>query len=194
VSDEKERIDFLEDAELARRISAAGWSVAGCEEAELCRRYARRLYLFGLRHLGSQDRARDLAQDALVVTLQKLRTGEVRELDRIGSFVLGVARLLSHSANRDRARFLSMDSADSPATVAEAPQLEPLQREEVAHCLESLEARQRSILVLTYYSEQSTSEIAISLGLTRENVRVIRHRGMAQLRTCLGLDAEGGMG
>jgi hypothetical protein len=38
---------------------------------------------FGLRRLGAEDRAQDLAQEALVVTPEKLKSGEVREPERV---------------------------------------------------------------------------------------------------------------
>ena len=51
-------------------------------EAELCRRYARRLVAFGRSRLGSEDAAHDLAQDTLLLTLEKLRAGERVRGDR----------------------------------------------------------------------------------------------------------------
>jgi RNA polymerase sigma-70 factor (ECF subfamily) len=182
--------DALDDGDLARRIAGAGDSRAGPEEAELCRRYGRRVFLFGLRRLGVEDRAHDLVQDTLVVTLRKLRSGEVREPERIGSFILGVARQLSRASVRDRVRYQSIDSAPSEPSV-EVPAPDPLPREQVARCLESLQDRQRAVILLTYYAEQTTAGIASSLGLSRDNVRVIRHRGIARMRACLGLEHEG---
>jgi hypothetical protein len=82
-------VNALVDGDLARKIAGTESGPAAAEEAELCRRYARRLYHFGLRRLGAEVRAQDLAQEALVVTLEKLRSGEVREPERIGSFILG---------------------------------------------------------------------------------------------------------
>lgn len=180
----------LDDADLARRIAASTGGAAAAEEAELCRRYVRRLYLFGRRHLAREDLAKDLAQDALVVTLEKLRAGEVREPERIGSFILGVARLLSRSRMRDRARHEPIDATGPSSLIVEAATPDPLARDQVTRCLETLHERQRAVIVLTYYAEQSTEEIASSLGLTANNVRVIRHRGIAGLRTCLGLEQE----
>jgi len=175
----------LADAELAGRI-AAGGGLAEAEEAELCRRYARRVFFFGLRHLGSEDRAQDLVQDVLVTTLGKLRSGAVREPERLGSFVLGVARMLSRSQRRRAARHEPIPEGLEPAAGARS-RTDPLARKHVARCLQELEERQRTVLVLTFYAEHSTEEIAASLGLSANHVRVIRHRGIARVRGCLGL-------
>jgi RNA polymerase sigma factor (sigma-70 family) len=53
-------------------------------------------------------------------------------------------------------------------------------------CLEGLTERERTILMLTFYAEQSSGAIASSLGLETGHVRVIRHRGMSSLRDCVG--------
>lgn len=177
----------LGDGELARRIAGAGGALAEPEEAELCRRYARRVYLYGRRHLRRDDLALDLAQEVLVLTLEKLRAGEVREPERIGSFILGAARMLSRANRRDGARSRPLEDAGGAELAVEVAVPDPLARVQVARCLEALEDRQRAVIVLTYYGEQATDEIAASLGLTANNVRVIRHRGIARLRGCLGV-------
>ncbi len=181
----------LTDADLARRIAGARRVPASAEEAELCRRYGRRLFFFGLRHLRADDRARDLAQQSLVVTLEKLRAGEVREPDRIGAFILGVARHLSRARHRDGVRHQPLEAAPPASLEIHCTPPDPLARGHVARCLEALHDRQRTVIVLTYYAEQSTDVIATSLGLTANHVRVLRHRAIGRLRTCLGLEAEG---
>lgn len=60
-----------------------------------------------------------------------------------------------------------------------------LDHELVAQCLERLPERERAVLVLSFYDEQPAEEVALSLGLTAGNVRVIRHRGIDKLRRCV---------
>jgi RNA polymerase sigma-70 factor (ECF subfamily) len=177
----------LDDAALARRIAAAD-ALAHAEEAELCRRYMRRLVAFGRRHLGSADRAQDLAQDTLLLTLDKLRSDAVREPEKIGSFILGVARTLAatHRSRDSRHEPLGEADAELVAPLPEPP--DPIARSRVKGCLEALPDKHRAVVVLSFYAEQSSSAIAASLGLSSENVRVIRHRGVARLRDCLGLE------
>ena len=40
---------------------------------------------------------------------------------------------------------------------------------------------------MTFYDEHTAAETARSLGISEANVRVIRHRAVAQLRDCLGV-------
>ena len=81
-----------DDAELVRRIAAAAPGRDDAAEAELCRRFAPRIRFYGLRHLRNEAAAADLVQDVLLMILQKLRAREVREPERVASFILGTCR------------------------------------------------------------------------------------------------------
>src|SRR5262245_30695504 len=82
----------IDDAALACRVIARAPERDVEAESELCRRLAPRIRLFGLKHLRSDAAASDLVQDVLILTLQKLREGGVREPERLASFVLATAR------------------------------------------------------------------------------------------------------
>ena len=86
-------LDDLDDGALARRIAAAGDPPDSAAESELYRRLAPRVRLYGLRHLRERQAAADLVQQVLLMTLERLRAGKVREPERIASFVLGACRM-----------------------------------------------------------------------------------------------------
>ena len=71
------------DGELVRRIGLGPDAVA---EAGLFDRMAPRIRLYGLRHLRDRDAAEDLVQNVLIVTLEALRAGRLREGDRLARF------------------------------------------------------------------------------------------------------------
>ena len=173
-------------AELARRIAARPGG-ATAEEAELYRRLAPRLRLYGLRHLRSEAAAADLAQHVMTLVIEKLRTGQVREPERIASFVLGTARLVARDVQRAtlRRREDSTLLAEVSATVAATPTAEPLDLDRLRRCLDALAERDRAVIVLTFYDERTSDEIAGQLGTSAGNVRVIRHRALAHLHRCL---------
>src|SRR5215471_8409275 len=85
------------DGELARAIGAGASEAA---ESELYRRFAPRVRLYGLRHLRNEESARDLMQQVLLLTIEKLRRGEVRDTEQIGSFILGTSRTMAMAARR----------------------------------------------------------------------------------------------
>src|SRR6187551_1021000 len=75
------------DGELVRAIAARAED-APAAEAELCRRFAPRIRLYGLRHLRDEDRAADLVQAVLLAVLQAARAGRIADADRVDRFML----------------------------------------------------------------------------------------------------------
>src|SRR6478672_7029961 len=82
------------DGELVHLI-AAGADDAPAAEAELCRRFAPRIRLYGLRHLRDEDRAADLVQAVLLAVLQAARAGRIADPERVDRFMLGTSRNVS---------------------------------------------------------------------------------------------------
>jgi RNA polymerase sigma-70 factor (ECF subfamily) len=81
----------LTDANLAQRIGRSSDREA---EAELFRRMAPRIRLYGLRHLRDQPAADYLTQQVLITTIEALRAGRLREVEKLASFVLGTCRMI----------------------------------------------------------------------------------------------------
>ena len=173
------------DAELARRVRAAG-EAGRVAEAELFRRLAPRVRLYGLRHLRDAAAADDLVQEVLLLILERLRAGRVRQPERLASFALGACRLVVRNQRRGlrrRAGLLDRFGAELPRR----DQPDPLRLDQgrLRRCLGRLSERERSLLVLTFYAEQPSAEIAARLGLTADNVRTLRHRALGRLRECV---------
>jgi len=175
------------DGELARAIASAPAGAAPAEESELYQRFAPRVRMYGLKHLRDDAAAQDLSQEVLLVTIERLRAGEVRNPDQIGSFILGTSRMLADSSRRTARRRENLTAQfHSPALFAE-PALAPDDIEVVDRCLHQLGERDRRVLVLTFYVEKTSSQIAEELGVSGTVVRVARHRALERLRACVGL-------
>jgi RNA polymerase sigma-70 factor (ECF subfamily) len=177
----------MRDAELAQRIASTSPGTAEAEEAELYRRFAPRVRLYGLKHLRDEHAAQDLAQDVLFVTIERLRAGEIRKPEEIGSFILGTSRVMAGSLKRTERRRQGLMERFNPAEPAEEPSVIALDLPRVERCLQTLGARDRAVLILAFYAEKTSSEIAEELGLTSGVVRVARHRALDRLRECVGL-------
>ncbi len=177
----------LTDAELVRQIGSGSGREA---EAELFRRMAPRIRLYGLRHLRDPHAAEDLTQQVLMTTLEALRAGRLRESEKLASFVLGTCRLtvldLRRNAQR-KERLLQQFGADLLAPVQ--PAMPSLDHQQLARCVQSLKERERAVVVMSFYDEQTGADVATFLGVSEANVRVIRHRAMHQLRDCMGAPA-----
>ena len=182
-------LDDLDDGALARRVAAARGGHDVQAEAELYRRLARRVRLYGLRHLRDEQAAADLVQQVLILTLERLRAGEVREPENIASFVLGTCRMTvleMRRGERRRADLIARWSDESEAY--EAPEPLALDPERLAACLEALPERERSVVVMSFFADKETEALGAELGISAGNVRVIRHRALARLRECMGAD------
>lgn len=177
----------LSDADLVRRIGSGSDREA---EDELCRRMGPRIRLYGLRHLRSTHAAEDLMQQVLINSLEALRAGRLNQPEKLASFVLGTCRMMVLDLRRGaqrRERLLETFGGDLyPSSAPWHPRLD---HDRLAQCVQSLRERERSVVVMTFFDEQTGSDVAQFLGLSEANVRVIRHRAIHQLRGCMGVTA-----
>lgn len=184
-------IAALDDGALARRVAGARGKPDSAAEAELYRRLAPRVRLYGLRHLRDRQAAADLAQQVLLMTLERLRAGEVREPERIASFVLGASRMTVIEMKRGERRRGDLLEKWVPASAGmtyEAPEPLALDPDRLAGCLEALSERERAVVVMSFFADQPAEQVGAQLGISGGNVRVIRHRALGRLRGCMGAD------
>jgi RNA polymerase sigma-70 factor (ECF subfamily) len=176
----------LADGVLARAVAAADSDAATDAETELYRRFAPRVRLFGLKHLADRGAADDLAQQVMLVVITRLRAGEVREPDQIGSFVLGTSRMMAIGYKRNERRRAALHARfDARDEAVDASRDLALDCARIAPCLAAIRERERAILLLSYYAEMPAPEIAKALGTTAGAVRVGRHRALASMRECI---------
>jgi RNA polymerase sigma-70 factor (ECF subfamily) len=172
----------MQDAALARAIAEAGSDIDAAAEAELCRRFAPRVRLYGLRHLRDRQAAADLVQQVLMMTLERLRAGKLRDPERLASFVLGTCRMVCMDQRRGAARRQGLlEEWVVPEEAVEDAEPRVFERERLAACLEALSERERSVVIASFFEENSIEKLSLSPG----NVRVIRHRALGKLRACM---------
>lgn len=179
-------LEAASDESLARRIAGGAPGSTDAEEAELYRRFAPRVRLYGRRHLRNESDADDLAQEVLLVTIERLHAGDVRQPEGIGSFILGTSRMMALAERRTGRRRDAL-TARFMARVVETPppSMAALDAPRVAACLRALAERDRLVVLLTFYADREAPRIAEDLGVSPGAVRAIRHRAMARLRDCV---------
>lgn len=180
-----------DDGGLARLIMAAGAQPDAAAESELCRRFAPRIRLYGLRHLRSEAAAADLMQEVLLMTLQKLRAGAIREPERLASFILGTCRQVVVDGRRSgsrRERILDTFAVEFESILDDDTYA--LDTDRLQQCLERLPERERAVLVMTFYDDRPADAVGEDLRLSAGNVRVIRHRGIERLKACMQVKEE----
>jgi RNA polymerase sigma-70 factor, ECF subfamily len=174
------------DADLARAVAARAPGSAEAAEGELYRRFAPRVRLYGLRHLRDEEAARDLVQQVMLLTIEKLRSGAVRDGDQIASFVLGVSRTMVKDLKRLEWRRERLRDAFMPPHMVEAPGGDAtLDVDRLESCLARLVERERMVILLTFYAERTSNDVGKELGVQASHVRVIRHRAIEHLRMCM---------
>jgi RNA polymerase sigma-70 factor (ECF subfamily) len=174
-----------EFVELAARVAAAGPGTDGEAEERLCGALGRPIRLYGLRHLGRADLADDLVQDVLLLTLERLRAGTVRDPANLVSFVLGTCRRLIADGRKGERRRRGLETRFLPRGEPTAEPSAYVDRARLDHCLGALAERERVVVTLTFVAESDPGEIARALRLEPGHVRVVRHRALARLRDCM---------
>lgn len=152
--------------------------------------YAR---LLGLARLVCGDRAtaEDVVQDAFAALHRKWRT--IRDpqaaLAYLQRSVVNGGRNQARG-QRVRERFLGVRSAE-PSSAGPPERAEDSdERARLVRALGALPLRQRQVLVLRYYLDQSESQIATTLGISAGSVKTHASRGLAALGRTMGATTE----
>jgi RNA polymerase sigma-70 factor (ECF subfamily) len=157
------------------------------DERELCAEYAPRIRAYGMRHLRNASAADDLVQQVLLAVVRALREGRIEDTTRIGAYVLGTARNAAKDLRRGELRQQRIADADAVAAIAAyVPSHAGVDRLRLEACLGELDPRDVTIVPASFVEERDSDEIGSALQLSAGNVRVIRHRALARLQTCMG--------
>jgi RNA polymerase sigma-70 factor (ECF subfamily) len=157
-------------------------------EAALCRRFAPRIRLYGLKHLRDADRTRDLTQTVLVVLLRAARERRIDDAERVDRFVFGTCRNTVARMRKQEAR-APLAADETIAALAAVPS-QTVELNALFGCLAKLEPRASQVVMMSFLEGRSADEIAVTLAARPGNIRVIRHRALGFLRQCL--DGESG--
>src|SRR5262245_9082749 len=165
-----ERVE-LNDGDLARAVSARKQDAADEAETELYRRFAPRVRFYGLRHLRDEEAARDLVQQVMLLTIEKLRGGSIRDADQIGSFILGVSRTMAIDLKRRERRRERLRGMFAEEQVLSDPHGDDaLHLDRLETCLGRLGERERMIVLLTFYAERSARQVGEEMAISEGNV------------------------
>lgn len=154
-------------------------------EEELITRYSRGVSRMISKN-GGQLAVEDLCQQTFTLTLKKLRRGDLREPEKLSSFILGVARFLALDYIR-RLRSGKETELEAAEAVVEAlpdPLDQVLQKELaqlIYQAIQQLEsARDREILE-RLLAEEEPQQIRARLGLSNRQFNVVLFRARARL-------------
>lgn len=123
-------------------------------------KYYRMMTKLVITNSGTEDEARDIYQDALVVFWQKARSGNLILTSKMSTFIYSICQNLWRK-ELDRKKRLSNEAKDSSETIdMDSPEREKI----IAKCLDQLGETCRKVLMYYYFDEMSMQEIADKLG------------------------------
>jgi RNA polymerase sigma-70 factor (ECF subfamily) len=157
----------LSEAALVSRIQR-GDSHA---EDELVRRYARGVRIILTRSSRDRSMVDDLCQDVLRLAIEKIRSGSVREPQRLSGFIAGLARMraIEHFRRQDiREAIQARNPVEAAAPANQLERMLERERADIARVvLAQLDSdRDREILRRYYINEDDKDAICADLGLT----------------------------
>ncbi len=169
------------DAELVARSRANDTGAFGA----LVERHQRLVFGVALARCGDPVLAEDVAQEAFVTAWRELK--DLRDVERVGAWMAGIARNLAATASRKRARGGEGAAAiaTEPVAAVATPEDEALEREDrelLARALAEVPEAHREALVLFYIEGESIANIAAVLDVREDLVKQRLSRGRKALR------------
>ncbi|MGC5033834.1 RNA polymerase sigma factor [Micromonospora sp. DT229] len=151
------------------------------------RRYADRLYTYARTMVRDPEAAADAVHDAFLTAGQRI--GQLREPDRLRSWLYAIVRNECLRQLRERSRSLPLDEAgepvadaDDPATGVNAEQVRALVHAAVA----ALNPGDREVVHLAIRHNLSTVDIGAALGVPANHAHARLSRARSQLERALG--------
>ncbi len=172
---------------MVRRI-AAGDRAA---EAELVEEYGERMAFLLRRWSRDDDAAQELYQETFRRAIEKLRAGELRDPERLASYLVGLAKNLStyHYRKGDRRSAYHEDPGEKAEFADPSPDLlARLLSHEKADLARRVLAelptdRDREILSRFYLAESDSRTICAELGLAATHFKRVLFRARRRYRT-----------
>lgn len=184
-------VQQMTDAEIIERVQGGQTR----HFAELVRRYQDTVYAMALRFLGSPGDAEDTAQEVFLRVFRGLEgfKGEAK-------FSTWLYRITYNLCTDSLRRRMRSDRAEPAAEVAddrvdiEDGLLSSEERRTVRECLQRLDDRYRSVIVMLYYQKLSYEQIATVLGVPLKTVETRLYRARKILRDSLERAGHGRVG
>jgi RNA polymerase sigma-70 factor (ECF subfamily) len=154
-------------------------------ESELYKKYAPRIYFLGLSELHSKEDAEDIRAETFLRVIQALRQGKLRNPQSLAAFIVGIALNCVREHHRQHQKTETLNEME-PTLIGEGSLEKAFLEQEasraIAEAARHLKPREREFLRLYYYEELSKEEIARSLGIKEERLRLVKSRTLASFR------------
>ena len=153
---------------------------------ELYRLFHRGIRFFLCRQLGPQE-LDDKIHDILLIVVQAIRRGNLREPERLMGFVRTVVKrqvaAYIDQAVHSRREFEDLEEGRTVFDGGKNPEQRVISRQQIeimSSVLRSISRRDREILTRFYILEQSQEQICREMGLTETQFRLLKSRAKAR--------------
>ena len=143
----------------------------GLAEEELVQRFSRRIRSLAVNRTRDREAARDLVQEVLMNVVSALRGGQLRDAEKLGAFIFGIARNVINNYLRSRGRQpaeepisddVADEGADEESEMAERMGL-------VRRALQRLDRTDQQILSMTLVEGCKPGEISVDARAVRRS-------------------------
>lgn len=126
----------------------------------LYKKYYRMMTKMVITNSGTEEEARDIYQDALIVFWQKATSGNLVMTSKISTYIYSICQNLWRK-ELDRKKRLTNESSDASVSM----DTESAEREKIiARCIDQLGETCKKVLMYYYFEEMSMQDIADKLG------------------------------
>lgn len=153
-------------------------------------KYYSKVFVFCRQHISSQEDAEDLVDAIFFAAYQNYDKYDPAKA-RLSTWIFCIANNRLKNYYRDKKdpgeslddMFDTVEIA-AEGSIEEAAELEEL-RAAIADALETLPERERTIIIMSYFKNMNSNDIAEQLGLSNSNVRQILSRSLKKLQPFL---------
>lgn len=149
----------------------------------LMRRYRRLVYRVAYGFTGDRESAMDVLQETFLKVHTRLSS--FRGEGTLKGWIVRIAANEAMNWKRSASRFETSDLDETRFSRPEEPGETPRDGRALARSLAALGPRHRLAIVLRYFGQRSTREIAAALECNEGTARNVLFRGLAKLRTLM---------
>lgn len=176
--------EITDPIDLAARIRGGSREA----EDELFQRYKRGVSVIINRYLSNPTDIEELVHETFIISVKKIRRGEIREPEKLSGFVCGIAKKLAQVRFRKSQRESLTDIDEmQPAVDPERGPLEQLLLKEQAEIVRQVIGelrmeRDRQIITRFYLLDEDKESICASLNLTSAHFNRVIFRALARFK------------
>lgn len=146
--------------------------------------YRDRVFGYVMSKVAHTQDAENITADVFVKVFEKLNTFDAQKAS-LSTWIYTIARNTVTDYFRMRKAVFELPQSQASDFSVEDEICSNETLDELADALEALDARERDIIILRYYSGKTLKEIAVHLGISYAYVKVLQNKALAKLKNFL---------